>query len=352
MRLVLSIPGLHAVTAILAQFSLAMLPLAFRLLLTMALALQGYGDGSVKVTIPNASGKAGHRQRMYLPKCGWLTERLQRHGLRPLLADTAGTIARRRQADAGMETLILVKPGAVVEGQLSIMHEEARLLWEFWRRPKFAFTLEVVHTVLFDSMLPPSCTAVVRQSRSKRVAWQHASVAKHWLFRPAVSLDLPIQGLDALLDRHSAQHLPPKAHLCQDDIHVLWLPEPILQLLVRGAWSHLCVPLSIPGVASFAATMQWPEQRWLQQHLPLGAVQVPITKTPGNLHGRALRDAADSLRTWASAIQEHSLQNSESADSGRRLEEIVGLLDNLACDFGDGYQLRADDEERPMHAGP
>ena len=297
----------------------------------MALALQGFGDGAVKVTCMD--GVKGERKRLYLPRCQWFEMLLKDHGLDSLLSSHG---PQPGQAAAAIDAVVFVKSGRLIHGRNTPLHEEERLLWELFGRPKFAWSLEV--TQVFDlqrAQVPPAATALVQMTRRRRTCWQHASASKHFVFRSAVPLVLPIQEFQTQLQLHAHAHLPEGHALDMDTVFVLWFPQALLQLVLRGAWTHVVIPLHWQSCSDLASVMGWPSADWMQEQWEQRRCLVEPEHSLGPISGRTIRNAADSLRRLASEI-----------GAKDELTETVALLDGLAHDFGDSYAARSHDQEK------
>lgn len=181
------------------------------------------------------------RVPQWLPEPPWFRESLEASDVLSTLSELKSSEARQRGSvhahGAEVRGLVRLRPGVVFDGPTTQFDRESQLLWEYWGRPRSAYSLEVVE---FFELAE---AAHVRQ-RKAGDATSPASL-QFYVFQPSV----PVLRDDTMLQTNQGAAawgaIRVECGFERDSdsdvqlIPVLFIAEPIFMLLRRGRWKSL-----------------------------------------------------------------------------------------------------------------
>ena len=196
------------------------------LVCAMAVLLAGYTNGSRR-----KRDKAGTRSPAHLPEPAWFMDRVNAYcgGIKHLSCQSSSKSID--VSHASVVGVALLGPGVLFKGRLTPFDLEADLLWKYWGRPEASYSVTIRDFHLFEQPVD----VYARMGDSTDLGPTVGVDLLRWIFFPAGSFC--IKGVDAdrfgALGGDGAKSFP-----------VLWVPDPILALVVQGKWSSLLFHLS------------------------------------------------------------------------------------------------------------
>lgn len=224
--------------------------------IVMAFLLCPYSVGALRDTQDD-----GSRPRRRFPAPPWLLQRAGEVGKDISFATTKQLLSS--PAAATCPVAVRVVPGYLGDkGFLNTWDPEAEVLWEYFQRPRDAFTARMADIVVLDQ---PVLVGTKRKQNGEFTSAVRLSVVP--VFRAGVMPELstarcfdPLrkinldQRLGQLLDTWRAGHTAP--------LECYWLPEPVVQLVQAGQWRTLL--FSASWKSSLPELLSWPPRPWFQ----------------------------------------------------------------------------------------
>eukprot|EP00971_Amphidinium_carterae_P350608 6491643-Amphidinium_carterae.2 len=196
----------------------------------------GYDDGSFKVP-KQFHGKYGKQWRLNRP--GWLTSELQRCGAPESLQVPIRVQKREVSAKTPGTLLVKVEPGSIYTGPLTAWSQQEFFYFNYLLRPVDAFSLRVRAGVIIEPAIDINVAA--KQSvRSQSFVFASPSLIRfpshmHCRFTDTASNStLSFEQVADMLQITAEQW-----RSLHNDVICVWLPDPILYLMKKGAWNSL-----------------------------------------------------------------------------------------------------------------
>lgn len=200
------------------------------------LLLAAYSNGERKTR-----SKTKTRVPQWLPGPHWFRKRLEACKLENSLCEFGSSEARQRAVASSegvqLQAILTLQPGVQWQGSLTLCHEEARLLWEYYNEPCSAYSVEVDNFFHFKQPV----NILQRAAGTKRRPATAPVTLQHFCFFPSVRAlteDLFFRErncedeltLDLLCERLGSW-LADALERCRWTIPALLVPKPIMLLM-------------------------------------------------------------------------------------------------------------------------
>ena len=302
----------------------------------------GHADGALKT--PQAL-RASYGKNWRMPRPLWLQNLLQQHGAGEALLQ--GLVRNERRIGASLPEnesercflLIRVEPGECHRGSLTPWTQESLLLFRHLFQPWDAFSLQIHGRVLVNDPLLPE-EELYASVRKKSLLFALKQVLGTTSFRSFTRCSPGTHRQD-LTPAQAAHELGIRAdewNLVGSQLCCLWVSEPLLHLMKRGAWKTvMCQARWLEGWRNkplnqlFGRTLSFPAADWVDslRDRDLLWAHIDIAQTPSTLAPGAAATVAHLLRSYSPNLLAE-LPEHEKEEAELNMSAVVAHLDHLS----------------------